>query len=162
VSRTVLASTPPYPCKDTIHFSSLQAANVFTFYNAIIVLINQLIASSLSLLPSNDIHVLAQAAASEQISIAITHVVRSIEYHLPFTQPPDSAIRTPEPSMTSASGHHNFYLLFPIRVAHRVLSQSRIPQDMAKKLWLEGVLCTIKDRAGTWMSNDHIFRADNS
>jgi hypothetical protein len=162
VSCTVLASTLPYPCKDTIHFSSLQAANVFTFYNAIIVLINQLIASSLSLLPSSDIHVLAQAAAAEQISTAINHIIRSIEYHLPFTQPLDPAIRPSEPPMTSASGPHNFYLLFPMRVAHRMLSQSQIPQDIAKKLWLESVLCTIKDRAGTWMLNDHIFRAGNS
>jgi hypothetical protein len=29
-------------------------------------------------------------------------------------------------------------------------------------LWLEDVICTIKDRAGTWMSNDNIFKLRKS
>ncbi|KUJ21299.1 uncharacterized protein LY89DRAFT_705124 [Mollisia scopiformis] len=162
VSPTIVASTPPYPCTDIIHFSSPQAANVVTFYNAITILINELIVSSLSLLPSDDINVLTQAAASEQTSTAISHIIRSVDYSLPFAPPPESTIRPPEPRMASASGPHNFYLTIAIRVAHRVLSQSQAPQDIGKKLWLEGVLCTIQDRGGTWMSNDHIFRAGNS
>jgi hypothetical protein len=159
ISNTNITSTPPYPCKDKIHFSSLEAANVFTFYNAITILLNQLIASTLSLLPSSEVHVLAQTAASEQISAAITQIIESIDFHLPFTLPSDNSNQSPQTLMASASGPSNFYLLFPIRVAHRVVSQSQVPQDRASKLWLENVIAVIKERAGTWMSNDNIFSA---
>ncbi|KAH8199526.1 hypothetical protein TruAng_006277 [Truncatella angustata] len=142
VSRAIETSTPPYPCKDKIHFSSLQAANVATLYDAVVILINQLVVSSLSLLPGSDVHVIVQAEASEQTSAAIIHIIKSVDFQL---SPPG-----------------NFYLLFPIRVAHRVLLQSQVPQDIAKRLWLEGVLCSIKERVGTWMSNDYIFGAGKS
>jgi hypothetical protein len=161
-STNFVASTPPYPYEDKIYFSSLQAANVFTFYNAIAILINQHIVSSLSLLPSSEANILAQEAASEQISAAITQIIKSIDYHLPFTLPSDDFSQSSQTPMAGASGPSNFYLLFPIRAAHRVLSESQDPQDIAKKLWLEDVICTIKDRAGTWMSNDNIFKLRKS
>ena len=66
--------------------------------------------------------------------------------------------------MAGAYGPHNFYLLLPIRVAYRALARSESPKDVAKRLWLEDVLGIIKDRAGTWMSNDQIFgdrKSDN-
>jgi hypothetical protein len=159
-SSTAPASARPYPCEGKIHFPSLQAANIFTFYNAIVILISQLIISIVLLIPNIDACIMAQAAAAlERISTAITQIIKSIDFHLTFpilSDSPDRLLETPE---AGASESRLFYLLLPIRIAHRVLSQSQTPQDVAKKLWLEDSLCIIKDSAGTWMSNDNIFGA---
>lgn len=141
VPRALSLSKHPYPYAVVTHFSSMQAANTSTLYNAVVILINQYIISVCPLLTES---------ATEQISIATADILKSIDYHLSFTE--ISANRT-----LGSSGPRNVYLLFSLRVAYRVLSQSEGAQDIAKKLWLEDILRIINDRAGPWMSNRQIF-----
>jgi hypothetical protein len=149
---TSFPSSQPYPCFVAIHFSSLEAANAFTFYNAAAILINQFIISTYLLLQRRDGDMGAEVSASEQISVAIMNILMSIDYHLPFTDPSvASNLGTPGP--------RNIYLLLPIRLAHRALSQSESPQSVCEKLWFEDVLSLIKNRAMPWISNDQIFGA---
>lgn len=151
--RTSFPSSQPCPCSVAIHFSSLEAANAFTFYNAVSILINQFIISIYLLLQRRDGDMGAEVSASEQISVAIMNILMSIDYHLPFTDPSvASNLGTP--------GARNIYLLLPLRLAHKALSQSESPQSVCKKLWLEDVLSLIKSRAMPWMSNDQIFGAE--
>jgi hypothetical protein len=90
--------------------------------------------------------------ASEEISASTTEILKSIDYHFPFTQASATSI-------DGTSGPRNFCLLFPLRVAYQVLSQFNSPQDVLKREWLEDVLYIIRGRAGAWMSNDQIFDA---
>lgn len=159
VPGIITTSITPYPCKERICFPSLQAADVFTFYNAIVILINQLVISSLLLLPSSDVHVLTRAAALERTSAAITQIIKSIDFQLTSSVLSDTSNKSLQTPVADAPEPRHFYQLFPIRAAHRVLSQSQSLQDVAKRLWLEGALCMITDSAGTWMSNDNIFGA---
>jgi hypothetical protein len=141
------------------HYSSLEAANMSTLHHALLVLINQVILSLYSLIPLSYLDLLTKAALSEQISAAVTEILKSIEYHLQFTEPSAKSNRPAESSLASASGPHNFCLLLPLRVACRALAPSESRDDIAKKVWLEDVLNIITFRAGTWMSNDQIFGA---
>jgi hypothetical protein len=145
-----IASTTPSLCNTATQFYSLQDANAFTLCNALLILVDQFIISLYDLLPTHDIDMAAKESASAHISTAVVAIVQSIDYHLPFTHPSTASI-------AGASGPSNFYLLFPIRVAHRILSQSESPKDVSTKLWLDDVLAVIKGRAGPWMSNEKIF-----
>ena len=145
-----IPSSQPYPYPMVTHFSTLHVANIVTFYNAVLILINQFVISMYELLSVADLRKLANNSASTQISVAVADILKSIDYHIPYTQ-------TTVTSSTATSGPRNFYLLFPIRIAHRVLSQSKSLQSITQKLWLEDVLNSIVNRAGPWASNRKIF-----
>jgi hypothetical protein len=117
-----IPSKQPYPFTVVTHFSSLPMANVFTLYSSIIILINQFIISVYPFLPTCDVDIAAEESAAEQISAATIDIMKSIDYHLPFTE--SSAT-----SVAGASGPRNLHLLFPMRVAHQVLARSESPQD---------------------------------
>jgi hypothetical protein len=150
-----IPSSQPCPCTVVTHFSTLHVANVVTFYNAVLILINQFVISMYKLLPVTVLSTVANGSASDQISVAVVDILKSIDYHIPYTQ-------TTAISPEGASGPRNFYLLFPIRIAHRTLSQSKSPQDITQSLWLEDVLNSIVNRAGPWVSNKKIFGARES
>ncbi|KAH4215963.1 hypothetical protein HBI25_221940 [Parastagonospora nodorum] len=145
-------STQPHPCSVVTQFSSLEAANASTFYNAVLIMINQFIVSVHALLPLHDAQATALTLSSEQISVAVTDILMSIDYHLPFTDPAVA-------SASGTSGPRNIYLLLPLRIAHRALSQSESPEDVSRRLWLEDVMSVIRSRAMPWMSNEQIFGA---
>ncbi|KAH4181786.1 hypothetical protein HBI55_206810 [Parastagonospora nodorum] len=133
-------STQPHPCSVVTQFSSLEAANASTFYNAVLIMINQFIVSVHALLPLHDAQATALTLSSD------------IDYHLPFTDPAVA-------SASGISGPRNIYLLLPLRIAHRALSQSESPEDVSRRLWLEDVMSVIRSRAMPWMSNEQIFGA---
>lgn len=141
--QKIVPSKNPYPSMVVSHFSSIQVAGMFTLYQAVVILFNQFI-SSLS--------PLHEEAASEQIATSTTDILKSIDFHLSHAEASSS-------SAFGTSGLRNIYLLLPLRVAYRVLSQSNKAQDLSKKLWLEDVLHFISSRAGPWMSTKHIFDA---
>ena len=147
-----IPSTQPYPCTVVTRFSTLAVANVVTFYNAVLILINQFVISMYKLVPLTALNNIGSSSASNQISIAVVDILKSIDYHIAYTQ-------TTALSAEGSSGPRNFYLLFPIRIAHRALSQSKSPQDITRSLWLEDVLSFIVNRAGPWASNKKIFGA---
>jgi hypothetical protein len=140
--RMVVPSSQEYLCTVVTHFPSLEAANAFTLYNALVIMINQFIISTNLLLPACNVDVTLQKSASEQIAAATMNIVKSIDYHLLITKV--SVVGTPSQS--------NFCLLLPMRIAHRVLSQSKSPSNKSKKLWIKDVLDFIKTKAGSWMS----------
>jgi competence protein ComGC len=148
-------SKDPYPCSVVKHFSSLQAANAFTLYNALVILINQFVISLYLLVPVSTLEVKAEEFAREKISAAIIDIIKSIHYHLSHTE---SSVTAAE----IASGSQNNYLLFPIRVAQQAISQCYSSREMAKRLWLDNVLDIIKSRGGPWMSNNQLFGAGES
>jgi hypothetical protein len=150
VPCTAIPSTQPYPDMVVTHFTSPQAANVFTLYNAVLILIDQFIISTSQLLPACDIGAALEKCASEQIAAATTDIVQSIDYHL-------LSIEAQASSIASASAQSNFCLLLPMRIAYQVLSKSELALDIRKKLWLEDVFTFIKSGAGPWMANDQIF-----
>ncbi|KAF4634690.1 hypothetical protein G7Y89_g3410 [Cudoniella acicularis] len=148
---TRIYSIQPYPCRIITHFSSLHVANAFTLYNCLLILINQFIISVCRLIPTKHRDILAEELASEQVSVAAVEILKSIDYHLPFTLPASESI-------LHGSGPRNFYLLFPMRVAFQVLSQSESLNALSQKLWLKDIFDVIKGRAGPWASNEQIFR----
>jgi len=157
ITHTITAAMPskqPYPSDMITTFSSLEAANVYTLYNALLILINQFIITFYSLPSGCDTNTTAERSASEQISTATTNIVQSIHYHLTCRDPRNTAT-------FAVSGHRNIYLLLPVRVAHRALSQMDTTQDASKRLWLEEVLDMVRGTGGPWMSNGHIFGAGN-
>lgn len=143
-------STWPCPFPIVTHFSSLHLANAFAFYNCILILLHQFILSLYDLLPAEDRDALAGELATEQVSVAADEILRSIDYHLPFTIP-GSGCRG------HGAGSPNFYLVFPMRVAFKVISQFNTPDALSKKLWLKEIFDIIMGRAGPWASNKHIF-----
>ncbi|KAF2666328.1 hypothetical protein BT63DRAFT_416715 [Microthyrium microscopicum] len=147
---TAIPSAYPYPCTTVIHFTSLDFANVFTLYNALIILTNQLIVSIHRLTGTHNDDVSATVSALQEITDATMGIIQSVDYHLPFTESSTTVI-------SGSSGPRNFHLLLPLRVAHRVLLQSECPHDVPKRLWLEDVQASIKSRAGPWMGNDRLF-----
>jgi hypothetical protein len=155
IPLTAIPSTQQHPCMVVTHFSSLQAANTFTLYNALIILIGQFIMSVYLLLPASDVDIALKKSISEQISTATMAILKSVDYHMLFTEVCSTSI-------SGTSGKSNFCLLLPIQIAQRVLSQSQSPSDITKKLWLEDVLHCIKSRAGPWMSNNQIFGVKKS
>lgn len=117
-------------------------------------MINQFIVSAHALLSARDAQIIALISASEQISVAVTDMLMSIDYHLPFT---DHTVA----SASGTSGPRNVYLLLPLRAARCAQSsvQSESPDDVSRRLWLEDVMSIIRSRAMPWMSNDQIFGA---
>jgi hypothetical protein len=149
---TAIPSNHPSPCSVFTHFSSLDEANAFTLYNAIVILMNIFLVSVYELLPTNDGNLHAARLASAQVSIATMEVLKSIDYHLPATQTTATA--------THGSGPRNFYLIFPIRVTYQALLKSDLPLAVSQRLWLKDVFKIIRGRAGPWASNDNIFTVD--
>lgn len=145
------SSSNSCPFSIVTHFSSLPVANAFTFYNCLIVLINRFIVSIHETYPPNSRDDLAKELALDQVCIASTNILRSIDYHLPYT------LGGPA-SMAQGSGPRNFYLLLPMRVAYQALCESKAPDAVSKRLWLKDVFDIIKARAGPWASNEQIFR----
>lgn len=139
--QKIVPSKYQYPYTVISHFSSIQVANAFILYQAVVILFNQFISS---LCP------LHKEAASEQIATPTTDISKSIDFHLSYAEASSS-------SAFGTSGLRNIYLLLPLRVAYRVLSQSNNAQDVPKRLWLEDVLHFISSGAGPWMSNKHII-----
>jgi hypothetical protein len=76
----------------------------------------------------------------------------SIDCHFSFTDPAVA-------SVSGISGPRNTYLILPLRIAHRALSQSESPEDVSRRLWLEDVMSIIRSRAMPWTSNEQIFGA---
>jgi hypothetical protein len=150
ISDNHFPSSHPCPYPVVTHFCSLEVANASTFYNAVLIMINQFIISVHALFPTQDDRVIAVTSASEQISVAVMDILMCIDYHLPFT---DRSVA----SASGTSGPRNIYLLLPLRIAHKVLSQSESLQDICQRLWLEDVMAFIRSRAMPWMSNDQIF-----
>jgi hypothetical protein len=62
---THIPSTQPYPCLIGTHFSSLNAANASTLYNALVILLNQFVISMCHLLAIGGLDVLANELALE-------------------------------------------------------------------------------------------------
>jgi hypothetical protein len=151
--QTYIPLTRPCPCMVVTHFSSLHVANAFTFSNALVILLNKFVISMHELLPANDRGIFAAGPASEQILVAATDILESIDYHLQYTAPTTS-------NTLNGSGPRNFYLLFPMRIAYQALSQYELPQVVPMRLWLREVFHIIKGRAGPWASNDKIFTVD--
>ena len=149
--HTPVSSVSACPFPVVTHFSSLHVANAFTLYNCFLILINQFIGSVYHLL-TKDHDDLTRKLASDQVYDAALDILKSIDYHLPFTLP------TPNPSV-HGSGPRNFYLIFPMRVAFQALSLSEVPDSDLHKLWLKDVFDVIKGRAGPWAS-EHIFRLE--
>lgn len=156
-SRSVneIPSVVPYPYTAITIFPSLQTANVFALYNTSIILINQFIISAFALLPVCEAELVAEKSlATEQLSVATREIVKSVHGQLLLVE--KSSL-----SNKPAYGFHDIYLLLSIRVAHRALLQSEYPEDISNLLWLDIVLRNIRSRGGPWMSNRHIFEAEN-
>lgn len=143
ISGEKIPSVEPYPFLVITQFSSLQAANSFTIYNALIILLNQFMISTFSLLPACEVEAVAGNLARKQLSAAIEEIIRSMHSQLSLTD--------------HSSGSHNIYLLLPIRVAYQALLPSKSPQDVRKCRWLGSVLDFLKKGGGPWMSNGQIF-----
>jgi hypothetical protein len=143
-------SSYPYPSSVVTHFCSLKAANASTFYSAVLIMVSQFIVSIYALLPAQDVGLAAVTPASDQISVAVEEILMSVDYHLLFA----------DPSVAFASGTSDprkIYLLLPLRIAHKVLSQSESLKDFPQRLWLEDVMSLVRSRAMPWLSNDQIF-----
>lgn len=146
-------STHPCPFQTVTHFSSLHAANAFTFYHCILILLNQFILSIQHLLTEVDRDLHAETLASEAVYLSALDILRSVDYHLPFTM-------TASRSMTSDCGPRNFYLLFPLRVAFQALSKADGPGALPYMLWLRDIFAVIRERAMPWASNEYLFKLD--
>jgi len=142
-------SAQPYPCEVVTHFSNLNVANVVTFYNAVLILINRFVISTCELLPFTGTNKLINESASDEIYVAVMEILKNIDYHIQFTQ-------------KTVTSPRNLYLLLPIRIAHRALSESQSAQNITRKLWLEDVLNYITIRAGPWTTNRSIFGLEKS
>ncbi|OAA82565.1 hypothetical protein LEL_02110 [Akanthomyces lecanii RCEF 1005] len=146
-------SAQPCPFQTITNFSSLRAANAFSFYHCILILVSQFILSVHRLLPQVDRDAFAEKQISEAVFRSALDILKSVDYHLPFTL---AASR----SMASDCGPRNFYLLFPLRVAFRALSEADVRIALPYMLWLRGIFAGIRERAMPWASNEHLFKLD--
>jgi hypothetical protein len=129
-------SSYPYLFSVVTCFCSLEAS---TFYSVVLIMFSQFIVSVYALLPAQDVGLTGVSSASEQISVAVEEMLMSIDYHLPFTDP---SVAT----ALATSGSRSIYLLSPLRIAHKVLSQPESLQDVRRRLWLEDVMSLVRSR----------------
>ncbi len=146
-------SAQPCPFQTVANFSSLQAANAFTFYHCILILVSQFILSVHHLLSQVDRDAFAEKQISEAVFHSALDILKSVDYHLTFTL-------TASRVMASNCGPRNFYLLFPLRVAFRALSDADVRTALPYMLWLRGIFAVIRERAMPWASNEHLFKLD--
>jgi hypothetical protein len=147
---TNIPSSQPYPSTSVTYFSSINAANVSILYSSVVVLLNQLVFSLYQLLPLNNPNIDACRLASNQTSLAILDILKSIDYQLTFSEPAATF-------KSSVSSSRSFYLLLPIRIAHRVLAQSTLPENISQRIWLEDVSSFIEVKFGPWASNKNLI-----
>jgi hypothetical protein len=145
-----ILSSHPYPCMLVTHFASLADANVFNLYSSVVVLLSQLTLSLYKIIPFNELDMPEYDLVSDETSIAVLDILKSIDYFLTFSELTD-------PLKYGVSGQRSFYLLLPIRVAYRVLAQSTLPEHKSYRGWLEDVSSTIENGYGAWASNKNIF-----
>ncbi|KAJ4163284.1 hypothetical protein LMH87_005024 [Akanthomyces muscarius] len=143
----------PCPFQTVTNFSNLRAANAFSFYHCILILVSQFILSVQHLLPQVDRDAFVEKQTSEAVFRSALDILKSVDYHLPFTL---AASR----SMASDCGPRNFYLLFPLRVAFRALSEADVHIALPYMLWLRGIFAGIRERAMPWASNENLFKLD--
>jgi hypothetical protein len=150
-------STPPrvyvntyssrnYPFKDTLHFTSIHAANSTILYHTAVILISQFAMSICQFLPASEQNVFKKdCVATKHISLAVEQILKSIDYHIQSTRP------------TPSSGSASFYLLLPLRVAYQALAESPLPQHVSWRLWLSDVFSRALKKVQPWTSNKQLF-----
>jgi hypothetical protein len=104
----------PHPVSVVTQFSSLEVANLSTFYHAMLIMFDQFVTSIHSLLLSRGVDVEPERETSEQTSDTVASIVMSVDYHFPFIDPTICE--------STAPGPRNVFLLLSLSVAHKVLT----------------------------------------
>ena len=142
---TNVSSLQPYPCAVVTHFSSLSAANAYTMCATIVILISQFVLTIYQLSPPTKLEV---SLAIDHISVAVMEILSSIDYYLTFAN---------KTAITTVGACPSSFYLLPIRVTHQVLSLSKSPEDISRKIWLEDALLMIEGKRGAWTSNSKLL-----